>query len=141
MPKGLPDLRSNCPISFALDLVGDKWTLIVLRDLMLARKRYFQQFLDSNEGIASNILAARLKLLECAGMVTRETDPAHARRVIYAPTEKALDLLPLLLELLLWGTKHHAKANAPEEVVRRAAADRDGLIAELRAAHRGAGRA
>ena len=133
--KGMPECRSNCPIAFALDFVGDKWTLIVLRDLIFSRKRYFQEFLDSNEKIASNILAARLKLLEGAGLVTREADPAHARRMIYAPTEKALDLTPALLELLLWGTKHHAKANAPQEFVRRAAADRNSLVAELRASN------
>lgn len=135
MKKKLPALRSDCPISYALDFIGDKWTLIVLRDLIFTRKRYFQEFLDSHEKIASNILAARLKLLENAGLVTREADPAHARRVIYAPTEKALDLTPVMLELLLWGTKHHAKANAPEQFVHRAAADRAGLIAELRASH------
>lgn len=131
--KKLPPRRSDCPISYALDLVGDKWTLIVLRDLMFARKRYFQEFLASPEKIASNILASRLKLLENAGLMTRTVD---ARRVIYAPTAKALDLLPVLLEMLLWGTKYHAKANAPEPFVRRAVADRAGLIAELRAAHR-----
>jgi DNA-binding HxlR family transcriptional regulator len=97
------------------------------------RKRYFQEFLGSPEKIASNILASRLKLLEQAGMVTRAPDAVNARRVVYAPTGKALDLLPVLLELLLWGTKHHAKANAPESFVRRAAADREGLIADLRA--------
>lgn len=130
-----PRHRSDCPISYALDLVGDKWTLIVLRDLMFPRKRHFQEFLASPEKIASNILASRLKLLEGAGLVTRKVDPAQARRVIYAPTAKALDLLPVLLEMLLWGTRYHARANAPEAFVRRAAADRAGLIAELRAAH------
>lgn len=124
--------RSDCPISYALDFIGDKWTLIVLRDLIFVHKRYFQEFLDSPEKIASNILASRLKLLENTGFVTREADPAHARRVIYTPTSKALDLLPTMLELLLWGTRHHAKANAPEPFVRRAARDRDGLVAELR---------
>jgi DNA-binding HxlR family transcriptional regulator len=133
-PRGCgPRHRSDCPISYALDLVGDKWTLIVLRDLMFPRKRHFQELLDSPEKIASNILASRLKLLENAGLITRTADPVHARRVIYAPTAKALDLLPVLLEMLLWGTKHHARANAPESFVRRAAADRAGLIAELRA--------
>lgn len=135
MSKKLPPPRSDCPISCALDMVGDKWTLIVLRDLIFVRKRHFQEFLDSHEKIASNILASRLKLLENAGLVTRAADPAHARRVIYTPTEKALDLLPAMLELLLWGTKHHARANAPEPFVRRAAGDRKRLIAELRAAH------
>jgi len=133
--QGRPLRRSDCPISYALDFVGDKWTLIVLRDLIFTRKRHFQEFLDSHEKIASNILASRLKLLENAGLVTREADPAHARRVIYAPTGKALDLLPVMLELLLWGTKYHAKANAPSQFVRRAAADREGLVAELRASY------
>jgi DNA-binding HxlR family transcriptional regulator len=135
MKKELSSCRSDCPISFALDLVGDKWSLIVVRDLIFARKRHFQEFLGSPEKIASNILASRLKLLEKAGMVTRAADAANARRVVYAPTAKALDLLPVLLELLLWGTKHHAKANAPEQFMRRAAADRAGLIADLRAQH------
>src|SRR5688572_21189111 len=113
MKKELP-CRSDCPITFSLDVVGDKWSLIVLRDLIFARKRYFQEFLGSPEKIASNILASRLKLLEKAGLVTRAADAANARRVIYAPTAKALDLLPVMLEMLLWGTKYHAKANAPE---------------------------
>lgn len=135
MKKELPSCRSDCPISYALDVVGDKWSLIVLRDLIFVRKRYFQEFLDAPEKIASNILASRLKLLEQAGLVTRAADSANARRVIYAPTAKALDLLPVLLELLLWGTKHHSRANAPEPFVRRAATDREGLIADLRAPH------
>lgn len=135
MKKELPTCRSDCPISYALDVVGDRWSLIVLRDLIFVRKRYFQEFLGSPEKIASNILASRLKLLEKAGLVTRAADAANARRVVYAPTAKALDLLPVLLELLLWGTKHHARANAPESFVRRAAGDRAGLIADLRAPH------
>lgn len=130
-----PARRSDCPISFALDFIGDKWTLIVLRDLIFVRKRHFQEFLASSEKIASNILASRLKLLESTGLVTRRADPEHARRVIYSPTEKALDLLPVLLELLLWGTRHHARANAPAQFLRRAAEDRAGLIADLRASH------
>ncbi len=133
--KTLPALRSHCPISYALDFVGDKWTLIVLRDLCLGRKRYFQQFLESDEKIASNILAARLKLFENAGLVTREIDPGHGKRVVYTPTEKALDLMPVLLELLRWGTKYHAKANAPAHIVKGASENRDGLIAELRSLH------
>lgn len=130
-----PARRSDCPIAYALDFVGDKWTLIVLRDLILVRKRYFQEFLASSEKIASNILASRLKLLECAGLVTRQTDPAHGRRVIYAPTEKALDLLPTMLELVRWGAKYDAKSGAPPELVRRIAQDRDAYVADVRAAH------
>lgn len=128
--------RSNCPISYALDFIGDKWTLIVLRDLIMARKRHFQEFLASPEKIASNILTSRLRQLECAGLVTREIDLKHARRVIYAPTEKALDLLPAMLELVRWGAKHDVQSGAPAEIIDGLARDRDGLVAALRAPHR-----
>jgi DNA-binding HxlR family transcriptional regulator len=127
--------RSDCPIARALDFVGDRWTLVVLRDIIMARKRYFQELLAGNEGIASNILASRLKLLEAAKMITRRRDPAQARRVIYEPTEKALDLLPVMIELIRWGMKHDPDATAPAHFVRRLAEDRDGFIADIRAAH------
>jgi DNA-binding HxlR family transcriptional regulator len=135
MKKILPSRRSNCPIACALDLVGDKWTLVVLRDIVMARKHYFQELLAGNEGIASNILASRLKLLEAAGMITRRRDPAQAKRVIYEPTEKALDLLPVMIELMRWGTKYDPKSAAPAHFVRRLAEDGDGFIADIRAAH------
>jgi DNA-binding HxlR family transcriptional regulator len=136
MPRGrTPPRRSHCPISYALDFVGDKWTLIVLRDLMLGGKRYFQEFLSSDEKIASNILASRLKLLEAAGLVTRATDPAHGRRVIYAATPKALDLLPAMLELVRWSATHDPKTAAPPHLVRRIAEDREGFVTEIRTRH------
>lgn len=136
MKKKSPACRSSCPISSALELIGDKWTLVVLRDLIFARKRYFQELLDSPEKIASNILAARLKQLEAAGMVTRKADPDHGRRVVYAPTAKGLDLLPVLVELIRWGMAHNPKTAAPPEVARRIKHDRDAFIAEVRGRHK-----
>jgi len=133
--KKSPACRSSCPISFALELLGDKWTLVVLRDLIFARKRYFLELIDSPEKIASNILASRLRQLEATGLVTRKPDPEHGRRVVYAPTAKALDLLPVLVELIRWGMAHNPKTAAPPEIVRRIKQDRDGYIAELRARH------
>lgn len=126
--------RSDCPISYALDLFGDKWTLLVLRDLVIKRKRYFQQFLASDEKIASNILSHRLKLLEAAGMLTRKRDPANKRRVLYAPTEKGADLIPALLELVRWSAKHDPRTAAPKALVRRISEDPAGVTAELKAA-------
>ena len=131
-----PDPRSHCPISFALDFIGDKWTLLVLRDLIFARKRYFQEFLDSPEGIASNILASRLKLLEGSGFVTRKRDPRHARRVLYAPTDKALDLLPAMLELVRWSARHDPKSEAPAHIVKGVAENPGRLAARIRASHK-----
>ncbi len=128
--------RSDCPISYALDLFGDKWTLLVLRDLIIKRKRHFQEFLASDEKIASNILAHRLKLLEAAGMLTRARDPASRRRVIYAPTEKGADLIPALLELVRWSAKYDSRTAASKALVRRIVEDRAGVTAELKAALR-----
>lgn len=128
--------RSHCPISYSLEFVGDRWTLLVLRDLILARKRYFQDFLASPEGIASNILANRLKRLEGAGLVARETDPGHAGRVLYTPTDKALDLLPVMVELVRWGAKYDAQSDAPPQLMKGIARDRDGFVAAVRAQHR-----
>ena len=136
MKKSLPSRRSDCPIARALDFIGDKWTLVLLRDIIMVRKRYFQELLAGNEGIASNILASRLKLLEAAGMITRRRDPGQARRVIYEPTGKALDLLPVLIELIRWGMKYDRNAAAPARFVRRLAEDYDGLIADIRATHK-----
>jgi len=127
--------RSDCPIAFALDFVGDKWTLVVLRDMIMLRKRRFQELQAANEGIATNILASRLKRLTAAGMIKRRRDPEQARRAIYTPTAKALDLLPILVELVRWGTKYSPKSAVPPRLLRRMTNDRDGFIAELRAAH------
>jgi DNA-binding HxlR family transcriptional regulator len=135
MKQSLPTRRSNCPIACALDYVGDKWTLVVLRDIIMVRRRHFQELLASNEGIASNILASRLKQLDAAGMITRQRDPAGPKRVIYEATEKALDLLPAMIELIRWSMKYDPNAAAPAHLIRRLAEDCDGFIADIRAAH------
>jgi DNA-binding HxlR family transcriptional regulator len=132
--KKLPPRRSDCPIACALDVLGDRWTLVVLRDLIFLRKRHFRDLLDSNEGIATNILASRLKQLESAALITRRADPTRARRVIYAPTAKALDLLPVLFELMRWSARHNPGTRAPPQIMSRIAKDSAGLIAELRRA-------
>jgi DNA-binding HxlR family transcriptional regulator len=102
----------------------------------MTRRRYFQDLLAGNERIASNILTSRLKQLEAAGMITRRRDPDQARRVIYAPTAKALDLLPVMIELVRWGMKYDPDASAPAHFLRRLTEDRDGFIADLRALHK-----
>jgi DNA-binding HxlR family transcriptional regulator len=124
--------RSSCPISYVLDILGDKWTLLVIRDLAFARKRYFRDFLASSEKIASNILADRLKTLAASGIVSRRPDPANARNIIYELTEKGEDLIPALLELGHWGAKHDAETGAPMHYIRRIEKDREGLIAEIK---------
>jgi DNA-binding HxlR family transcriptional regulator len=123
--------RSACTIAYALDHLGDKWTLLVLRDLLFQNKRRFGDFLGSEEGIASNILAARLKRLEGAALVTRRPDPQNRRSVIYEPTQKAIDLIPALLELSRWSGRYDPQTKMPAKLARRIAEDRDALVAEI----------
>lgn len=104
--------RSPCPIAAALDLFGDRWTLLVLRDMLLRGKRRYREFLAAPERIASNILAERLKRLEAAGLVSRQTDPEDARRMIYAPTDRGRSLAPLLRDIAAWGREHAGDAAA-----------------------------
>src|SRR5262245_25699739 len=99
-------LRSRCPISGALDLLGDRWTLLVLRDMLLYEKKRFAEFLASPEGIASNILADRLQRLERWGVIERRRYLERPPREEYRVTERGADLLPALRELIRWGQRH-----------------------------------
>ena len=131
MKKTLPSRRSNCAVSYALDYIGDKWTLLVLRDLLFNGKRHFRDFLASDENIASNILTQRLKQLVAADLVLRRPDPESRRSVIYEPTAKAVDLIPALLELMLWSGKYDPQTRMTAKLARRIAEDRDGIVAEV----------
>ena len=124
--------RSSCPVSCALDIFGDRWTLLVIRDIIFKQKRHFGDFLTSPEKIASNILSDRLKKLEDCDIVLRRPDPANARRIIYTLTEKGFDLVPAILELLRWGVKHDPASDAHENLIQRLEQDRAGLMAEIR---------
>jgi len=129
--KKLPSRRSDCSISFALDYLGDKWTLLVLRDLLFHGKRHFRDFLASDERIATNILTQRLKQLVAAGLVARLPDPDSRRSVIYQPTDMAVDLIPALLELTRWSGKYDPQTHVTTGLSRRIAGDRDALVAEV----------
>jgi len=96
---------SDCPICFSLDTFGDRWTLLILRDLLIRRKRYYQDFLNSDERIATNILADRLKKLLAGGLIVKKANPENKKQSIYAPTVKAVALLPILGEMVRWGSK------------------------------------
>jgi DNA-binding HxlR family transcriptional regulator len=124
----------RCPIDFALDVFGDRWTLLVLRDLVFGGKRHFRELIQSPEGIATNILAARLKKLEASGIISRHPDPENRRQVVYELTEKGLDLLPILIETVLWGAKYDPKTGAPKSTISRMRNNRDEVVNEIAAA-------
>ncbi|HEY0594035.1 MAG TPA: helix-turn-helix domain-containing protein, partial [Thermoanaerobaculia bacterium] len=105
-------LRSHCPVNFGLEAFGDKWSLLILRDIVFRGKRTYGEFLKSEEGIATNILASRLAMLEEQGILAKRPDPDDARKDRYALTEKGLDLIPVLFEITLWSAKYDSKSEA-----------------------------
>jgi DNA-binding HxlR family transcriptional regulator len=134
--------RSGCPINLTLEMLGDRWSLIVIRDIMFGNRRHFRELLQqSDEGIASNILANRLKRLVAAGLLTRGDDPTHKQKAIYSLTGPAIELVPLLAHMGEWGCRH---TPVSEELSIRARLLSDGgprlweaFMKELRATHIG----
>lgn len=142
MTRMRQDPRSTCPISTALEIVGDRWTLLVIRDLMFAGKRHFREFLQSEEAISSNVLADRLAALVESGIVSRRDDPTHAQKAIYSLTAKGLGLLPVLTAMSAWTQQHYPRTRRPEAVdlVGRGSAALKQLETQLRREHGIAGR-
>jgi DNA-binding HxlR family transcriptional regulator len=134
--------RSGCPINMTLELLGDRWSLIVIRDMMFGNHRHFRELQSKSlEGIASNVLANRLKRLTEAGMITRSDDPTHKQKAIYSLTEKAIQLVPLFVAMGAWGRRHLPVA--PHLAIRAELLENGGpamwedFMQELRAAHLG----
>lgn len=134
----MPNLpRSTCPISTALDVIGDRWTLLVIRDLVFAGKRHFREFLQSEEGISNSVLADRLGALVDAGLVVRTADPTHAQKAIYRLTRKGSDLLPVLIALSKWAQRYHRETRLPEAaaLLKYTPVELEELMEQTRRAH------
>lgn len=129
-----PERRSDCPIASALDLLGDRWSLVIVRDLMFRGFREYGQFLAAGEGISTNILAERLERLTCAGIVLRTEHPTDGKKYVYRLTEKGVDLAPLMIELALWGTKHVPDNAAPAGIVHQMRTAREAMLRGLQTA-------
>lgn len=135
--------RSGCPINLTLEMLGDRWSLIVIRDIMFGNRRHYRELMSqSEEGIASNILADRLKRLVTAGLLWKRDDPTHKQKTIYSLAEPAIQLVPLLAQMGAWGRRHTA---ASEQLSIRAQLLEEGgpstweaFMAELRSLHLGA---
>ena len=122
--------RSDCPISFTLDILGDKWSLLILRDIIFAQKSSYGAFLQSPEGIATNILADRLSMLESQGIISKTVSTINKSKFIYCLTEKGIDLLPLIMELAAWGAKY-SPAGGNKDLLKALKKDRKGTIKEF----------
>jgi DNA-binding HxlR family transcriptional regulator len=128
--KSVPNRRSGCPLNASVEMLGDRWSLLILRDMMLRGFSTFKEFLTSYEGIATNILSDRLKRLVAHGIVTTQEDPSDGRKLIYVLTPKGLDLAPVLTEMVLWAAKHEETGNQP--LVRQMQKDKEQFVEAVR---------
>ncbi|MBI2513378.1 MAG: helix-turn-helix transcriptional regulator [Opitutae bacterium] len=126
--------RSDCPIANALDVLGDRWSLLIVRDLVFRGFREFGQFLGAGEGISTNILTERLERLQCAGIVARFDHATDGKKYVYLLAEKGIDLIPLLIELVLWGAKYTPDHAAPAAVLREMQSHPEKMAGRLRTA-------
>lgn len=123
--------KSDCPVHFALEVFGDTWTLLIIRDLMFKNRHTYSDFLRAEEGIATNVLADRLTRLEQDGIIAKDGSPAGGG---YRLTPKGIDLLPIMMEIIGWSAQHDPRTAADREFVRRLRSDRDSFTRELRKA-------
>src|SRR5215475_1254878 len=130
MEKPRSGRRSGCPVSVALETLGDRWSLLIIRDLMVRGLKTFKDFRQSGERIATNILADRLRRLEAKEIIEFETDPGDRRKGNYRLTQKGIELAPVLLELLIWGARHHPTA-APCQMMEDMSRNRNQVLAEV----------
>lgn len=126
--------RSACPINAALEIVGDRWSLLVVRDLLFGGPLTYKDLLGAAEGIATNVLADRLRLLEAAGIATAGPHPEDGRRIVYRLTPKGVDLTPVVMSLSNWGTRHE-DGEPPPGVLSAWRKDPKGFVAALRRRH------
>lgn len=125
--------RSDCPTAYALDLFGDRWTLLVVRDLMFFGRRRYGEFLEAGEGVATNILANRLERLGCEGVISSTRPRENSRAKYYYLTRKGIDLAPLMVEMILWSAKWEPELPVPEDFLTRAESDRPALLRDITA--------
>jgi DNA-binding HxlR family transcriptional regulator len=131
--------RSDCPINFALETFGDMWSLLIIRDIVYFGKKTYGDFLASDEGIATNILASRLLHLEQKGILIKKPYTPDKRKEVYLLTEKGLDLIPILLEMAGWSAQNDPQTSAPQAWIALVKADKEKMISLIRETVRSGG--
>lgn len=122
--------RSECPLNASLEMLGDRWSLLIIRDMMLRGFRSYKEFMQCYEGIATNILADRLQKFVANGIITSQPDPSDGRKLIYSLTAKGIDLGPMMTEMVLWADAHEDTGN--QALVRQMKADKEKFLAGVR---------
>lgn len=125
------DLRSHCPVHYALEHFGDKWSLLIIRDLMFKGKRHYNEFFESEEKVSTSVLGDRLKSLEKAGIISKGEDEVKKSRIKYSLTEKGIALAPLMVEIILWSADYDDKTAAGQDFLSPASNNRQEFLDEL----------
>lgn len=123
--------RSDCPLSCSLDVFGDKWSLLIIRDLIFFKKSTYNDFLKSAEGIATNILASRLKALEENGVIEKSEHPDSKAKILYSLTQKGIDLLPMIMEAYIWADKYFTMPADIKATIKEAKKDKDKFVKRI----------
>ena len=128
--KSVPKRRSGCPLNASVEMLGDRWSLLIIRDMMLRGFRSYKEFMECYEGIATNMLADRLRKLVAYGIIAAKPDPSDGRKLVYTLTAKGIDLAPVLTEMVLWAAGHEDTGN--QALVRQMRKDKAKFLAGVR---------
>ena len=126
------EVRSHCPINYTLEHFGDKWSFLIIRDLMFKGKRHYNEFLEAGEKVSTSVLGDRLKKLEEVGIISKGKDTVKKSRIRYSLTQRGIDLLPILLEMIIWGGLNDKLTESPKEFMDQAINHKESLVSEIR---------
>ncbi len=124
-------MRSHCPINYALEHFGDKWSLLIIRDLMFKQKRHYNEFFESDEKVSTSVLGDRLKMLEDSGIISKGVDDVKKSRIKYSLTQKGIDMLPFMIDMIVWSGFYDKHTEAGNDFIIQATKDRYNLIATI----------
>lgn len=136
MNKTKNQRKSYCPVAYTLDIIGDRWAILIIRDILFRDKFSFGDFLNAEEGIATNILTSRLKRLEELGIISKTKDKENLTKFIYRLTDKGLDLLPIMIEMIAFAEKYDTDTAAPKNLLNKIKNNRDEFIENFRKKHK-----
>jgi DNA-binding HxlR family transcriptional regulator len=125
------DLKSHCPVNYALEHFGDKWSLLIIRDLMFKGKRHYNEFFESEEKVSTSVLGDRLKSLQKEGIISKNEDDVKKSRIRYSLTEKGIALLPMMIEMILWSGYFDGKTAAGKDFLKQAKNNKIELLFEF----------
>ena len=126
------EFRSHCPINYVLEHIGDKWSLLIIRDLMFKEKRHYNEFLEGGEEVSTSVLGKRLRQLEESGLISRREDEVKKSRIKYSLTQKGIDMLPFMVDMILWSGIHDKDTEAGDDFLEQARDNRDNLLKSIR---------